>query len=177
MCVCPWPSLSQHLYTPSPPLPLFISSYPVFPFPTLSLLPTFSSFLSPSVSLYPTSLPSPHFSSSLSTPLYLSASLPQYHPPQKSHIEIGFPATPLPYALVSPMVGCFCSLPRLREEMKGKGDGFRGICREFLNSSATPLPFFQLGQTLLYHRGRQTGTPGPSFSGYLPTHPEVLREV
>lgn len=160
------PCLSISILLPSPS-PCLSPPTLSFPFPLCLSSPHFLPVSHP-LSLF-TPLPS-HLSISLSPSAHLCIYLPQYHPPQKSHIEIGFPATSLPYALVSPMVGCFCPRPRLREEMKGKGDGFRGIYREFLNSSATPPPIFPTQSDSLVSQ-RKTDWDPRAVLFWLPTHP------
>lgn len=133
-----FPCLSTSIPLFSPPLQVYPP--PIFPFPTVSLPLSFPPSLSTPLRSHP-----PHLSPSAHRSLYPSASFPQYHPLLRSvTLKLESQLLPPPHALVSPLDGCFCPLPRLREERKGEGDGFRRIYREFLSPSATPLPYFQL---------------------------------
>lgn len=141
----------------SPPLPLLLLSLCSVSTPTLSqTVPFQSRSVPPPPCADPPGLP---------VPICLLSSVSPS--PQKSHIEMGIPATPLLHTLVSSLVGWFCPLPRLREKKEEEDDGFRGIYREFLNPSATFLSLFQLSQTLSYQEDRL----GPQSLPFLATHP------
>lgn len=122
------------------------------PQPHLSLLCRLPSTCSvPSLSLpwhslslclpLPHSSPTPHLSFSFSTSLYLAPSFPRHHRlPQNSHMEIGAAAAPLPHALVSPLVGWSCPLPRIKEE----GPSEMRDPQRVLKSICHPVPLLHL---------------------------------